>query len=99
MRNVAYIPLDEPLEEEIEEVAPPDFHVGDTCTTTAEITDTHGKIGEGTIVEIKKRTETKKGLMYDIETLPCKSCLTIIKMWDVPIEQLQDYEVTNPYTQ
>lgn len=98
MRNVAYIPLDEPEEdEEVEESPPPDFQEGDFCVTTEKIVRNYGVIGEGTIVEVKKRNKGKDGPVFDIETQPCKSCLTIILMRDVPMDKLEDYELSNPY--
>ena len=76
---------------------PADFQVGDVCIIRESVKRKYGTIPKGQIVEIIRRFPKNKVLHYDITTLPCKSCGLIIKVFDVSLELLQNYdEVFSP---
>ena len=79
-----------------DDIPSPDFQVGDICVITEPVKRTFFTISEGTVVEIKRRFPKQGQLCFDVITLPCKSCNLVVKVKDVPIISLEDYEISNP---
>lgn len=72
------------------------FEVEDTCILREDLERDYVKVPEGTIVEITKKYQGKLGIFYDVQTLACATCPLIVKIQEVPLDILQDYDEVYP---